>query len=140
MLDVTPVNPRSRARRPFFPGYLFVRADLKQIGLSTIQWAPGVSKILSYGQTPVPIPERIVEGIRDRVVQYGGSGPAQRFCHGQPVRIVAGPFEGYEGMFDTQLNGAMRARVLVAFVHRLTAVELDARQLEEIRSFIRAPR
>ena len=33
-LRVKPVNPRSRKIRPYFPGYMFVRADLSEAGNS----------------------------------------------------------------------------------------------------------
>ena len=33
-LRVEPVNPRCRTIQPYFPGYLFVHADLEQIGFS----------------------------------------------------------------------------------------------------------
>ena len=132
-LEVTPVNPRSRTQRPFFPGYLFVQADLQEVGLSTLRWAPGVARVLSYGRRPVPIPDRVIEGIRRRVSQYDDRATSH-FRHGEHVRISAGPFEGFEGMFDREASGAARARVLVAFVDRLTAVELDMSQLEKMES------
>jgi hypothetical protein len=38
-LHVKPVNPRSRTERPFFPGYLFVCADLSALGSWSTLWA-----------------------------------------------------------------------------------------------------
>jgi len=39
-LRVQPVNPRSRKVKPYFPGYMFVQADLDVVGLSTFQYMP----------------------------------------------------------------------------------------------------
>jgi len=57
-----------------------------------------------------------------------------RFQHGDRVRITAGPFQGYEGMFDARLGGHMRSRILLDFVGRLTVTELDIRTLEKVES------
>jgi transcriptional antiterminator NusG len=54
------------------------------------------------------------------------------FSKGDLVRISSGPFEGFEGMFDTRLGGKTRARILVEFVGRLTAAEVDVRNLEKV--------
>ncbi len=40
-LRVQTVNPRARKIRPCFPGYVFVRVDLEQVNLSSLQWTPG---------------------------------------------------------------------------------------------------
>jgi transcriptional antiterminator RfaH len=39
---VRPVNPRARKTRPYFPGYLFVQADLAAVGLVEFRWMPHV--------------------------------------------------------------------------------------------------
>src|ERR1043165_9644906 len=37
---------------PFFPGYLFIHADLEQVNLSSINSAPNVLRLLDFGRTP----------------------------------------------------------------------------------------
>src|SRR4030042_5452496 len=46
------VNPRARPITPLFPGYLFVQADLEQVGQSAINWAVGVASLVSFGGEP----------------------------------------------------------------------------------------
>jgi transcription elongation factor/antiterminator RfaH len=134
VLHVEPVNPRARKVRPFFPGYLFVQADLEQVGLSTICWLPGVARVVGCGDQPVAIPDHIVEEIRRRVAEVQEQNPLgeEVFRPGDRVRITKGPFEGYEGMFDGRLNGRMRARILVEFLGRLTTAEVDSLHLEKV--------
>jgi len=135
-LRVNPVNPRARKLCPFFPGYLFVCADLDQVGPSAIQWSAGVSRIVSSGETPLSIPEGVIAEIRRRVAYTRQEDPlgVGRFQRGDRVRITSGPFAGYEGMFDARLGGQMRSRILLDFVGRLTVAELDIRTLEKIES------
>lgn len=132
-LSVKPVNPRARTTRPFFPGYLFAYADLQRTGLSSLQYVPGVARIISYGDVPVVIPAAVIDEIRTRVGQVQRQDPAGlgRYRHGDRVRITAGPFAGYEAIFDTCLNGQQRARLLVEFLGRLTVAELDVRHITE---------
>ena len=133
-LRVKPVNPRSRKLRPFFPGYLFVYVDLAQVGLSAIRWVPGVVRMVGCGDKPVSIPSLVIEQIRRRVPQVQEEDPfgLGQFRRGDRVRVTVGPFEGFEGMFDTRLRGQTRARILVEFLGRLTATRLDLRYLEKV--------
>jgi transcriptional antiterminator RfaH len=134
VLRVNPVNPRARKIRPFFPGYLFLRADLDEVGISAVQWTPGLVRILGTEGQPHPIPDHVIEELRSRVtdVQEKEARGGGLFKEGDLVRISAGPFEGFEGMFDTRLGGKTRARILVEFVGRLTAAEVDVRNLEKV--------
>ena len=59
-LHVQPVNPRSRKERPFFPGYLFVCADLRALGQNCIQYKPGVTRLVGLDDEPTPIPVPII--------------------------------------------------------------------------------
>ena len=39
-LRINPVNPRARKLAPYFPGYMFVYADLEEVGPSTFNYMP----------------------------------------------------------------------------------------------------
>lgn len=133
-LQVDPVNPRARKVRPFFPGYLFVLVDLSEVGESAVRWVPGVNRLLGCGSDPVPVPRLVIDGIRYRVAEVQEKDPygLGDFRRGDRVRITQGLFEGYEGMFDTRLHGKLRVRILVDFLERSIAAELDVRHLEKI--------
>jgi transcriptional antiterminator NusG len=75
----------------------------------------------------------VIKGIRSRVdeIQMEAALTVGRFRRGDRVRITSGPFEGFEGMFDTRLGGQTRVRILIGFLGRLTATEIDARYLEK---------
>ncbi len=129
-LRVTPVNPRSRKLRPYFPGYLFVKADLETSGLSVFQWMPHAIGLVSYGGEPAAVPDHLIEAIRKRVEEINAAG-GELFDGLQPgdvVRIDEGPFRGYEAIFDARLPGSERVRVLLELLgsQRQVPVELDA--------------
>ena len=136
-LQVQPVNPRARTERPFFPGYLFVRADLAEVGPSGLQWRPGITRLVGPDGEPTPIPDRVVYEIQDRVQAILakdplGLGAGVYLNPGDSVRIRSGPLQGYEGMFDTRLGGQTRARILVDFMGRELKTECDVRALEKV--------
>lgn len=136
-LRVTPVNPRSRKIRPYFPGYLFVQTDLEATGLSTFQWMPHAIGLVSFGGEPALVPDHLVYAIRQRVEEIASAGGElfDGLKQGDTVRISYGPFEGYEAIFDTRLPGNERVRVLLAFINsaRKVPVELEASQIQKIK-------
>jgi transcriptional antiterminator RfaH len=128
-MRVHPVNPRSRKLRPYFPGYMFVNTDLSEVGLSTFQWMPHAIGLVSFDGEPATVPENLVHAIRARIEEIAAAGGEffDGLKSGDPVRINAGPFEGYEAIFDARLPGTERVRVLIQMLSdRRIAVELKA--------------
>src|SRR5574341_920872 len=66
-IRVRTVNPRAKKVKPYFPGYMFANVDLEQVGVSTLQWMPGVARMVSFGNEFAPIPEHLMQAIRERV-------------------------------------------------------------------------
>jgi transcriptional antiterminator RfaH len=118
-LHVTPVNPRSRKIKPFFPGYLFVNLDLEEIPLSSLAYVPGVNRIVSFDDQPATVPDEVITTIEHNVMRLNQSHDdgAIGLKHGDPVIILDGPFKGYKAIFDTAMKGSDRVRLLVKFLH-----------------------
>lgn len=133
-LRVKPVNPRAATVRPYFPGYIFVQADLEQEGQDAYRWLPGVHGLVAFGGAPAVVQEALIVALRQRLKQIeeaGGLKPAV-FQPGDRVRIVAGPLAGYEAIFDTQLSGKERVQVLLAFLSaQPQPVKLDAKDIRK---------
>jgi transcriptional antiterminator RfaH len=119
-LRVQPVNPRARKAKPYFPGYVFLRADLEEVGLSTLQWMPGSTGLVTFGGEPAIVPENLINAIRKRVDKINAEGGKllAGLSKGQPVRIHSGPFAGYDAIFDARLSGDERVRVLLNLLDR----------------------
>jgi transcription antitermination factor NusG len=135
-LRVNPVNPRSRKYRPYFPGYLFIRADIDAVGLSTFQWLPHSSGLVSFGGEPSPVPDNLIYAIKQRADEIAKAGGEvfDALHKGDVVRINYGPFEGYEAIFDVRLPGTERVRVLLLFLsNRYVPIELEVSHLQTIK-------
>ncbi len=53
--------------RPYFPGYLFVRANLLEVSLSTFQWMPHTEGLVCFEAKPAFVPDHLLSAIRNHV-------------------------------------------------------------------------
>ena len=132
-LHVRPVNARSRRTRPYFPGYLFVRADLESVGVSMFQWMPFSLGLVSFGGEPARVPEGLVQAIRKRTGEINDAGGEliDALKPGDALVIRDGPFAGYQAVFDTQVPGRERVRVFLQLLEvQQLKLELPAIYIE----------
>lgn len=115
-IRVEPVNPRSSRVRPYFPGYLFARADLEETGRSVFRHMPMSMGLVEFGGQPASLTSSLVEEIRShlKAMKQGNLPVRHSFVRGNKVVIAGGVFEGYEALFDATLPGSDRVRVLLA--------------------------
>lgn len=133
-IGTQPVNPRARKTQPYFPGYIFVQADLEQDKPSTLGWVPGAIGFVSFDGCPANVPENLVNAIRRRVDEINAAGGEllESLTPGEAVIVNDGPFTGYEGVFDRRLSGMDRVRVLLKLLQkREVPLELFAGQIKK---------
>lgn len=136
VLKVTPKNPRSAKSRPYFPGYLFVQADLEVLGRNALSWLPGTNGLVSFGGEPAVVSPHLLQELKRRLAEIEASGGLNldKLKKGDRVRIVDGPFEGYEAIFDVRLSGKQRVQVLLSFLSdQPQPVQLSASDIERIK-------
>jgi transcriptional antiterminator RfaH len=128
-LRVQPVNPRSRKIRAYFPGYLFVQAELERVSASSFQWMPFSSGLVSFGGAPATVPDNMVQAIRRHVeaINAAGGEHGLDLKPGDAVVIQGGLFGGYEAILDARLSGTERVRVLLKLLQaRQVSLDLPA--------------
>jgi transcription antitermination factor NusG len=133
---VKPVNPRSAKIRPYFPGYMFVQTDLELLGLNAFNWIPGTRGLVNFGGEPAIVPDQLIRELQERVVQIEAAGGLvqEDFRPGDPIRVISGPFAGYEGIFDISLAGHERAQILLAFLSRHPQrIVLDQANIQKVK-------
>ena len=134
-IRVHPINPRARKVKPYFPGYLFVRADLEEMGMSQFQWMPHALGIVSFDREPAPVPDHLVQALKKRIEEIAEAGGEvfDGLESGDKVHIHGGPFRGYEAVFDSRLSGSERVRVLLKFIdhQRIVPVEIKSEQISK---------
>ena len=125
-IKVPTVNPRARQVQPYFPGYLFVHVDLELVGRSTLEWIPGGAGLVSFGDEPAFVPESLIYTIQQQIenlMVVSGENPIP-LRKGDNIVIHNGVFKGYEGIFDIQLSGTDRVRVLLSLLENRPPVSL----------------
>ena len=129
------MRSRNRMRSvPFFPGYLFVQADLQQIPLSQINTTPGVNRLVAFGDDPQPVPPRVIEMISERLEQFDPL-KLSSFQPGDVVQVKQeGPLQNLEMLFVGPSAPGYRVTVLLRFLGRLKEVQLDIGLLEKVYS------
>ncbi|HXF85224.1 MAG TPA: transcription termination/antitermination NusG family protein [Anaerolineales bacterium] len=135
-IRVSPVNPRARKERPYFPNYLFVHVDLEIVKASTLQWMPGASGLVSFGGEPASVPDPLIAAIKQHVEKLNASfhSASHDLKRGEKVVIEAGPFAGYEAIFDVRLPGRDRVRVLLNLLQkRQVPLELESKQIRRVK-------
>jgi transcriptional antiterminator RfaH len=148
-LDVMVYLPEVRRRfrkqtryRPFFPGYIFIYADLEIVAPSHINATPGVLRLVSFSDLPQPIPVHVIEALREQVADFNSRGVLlhHSFRPGDTVRLSSGPLGGMEAIFQGPTKPSERVRVLIEFLGRLREAEVDIDALEHSNTAPIAPR
>lgn len=136
VVPVKPKNPRAAKKKPYFPGYMFVNVDLEHTGTGTINWMPGTIGLVSFGGIPASVPENLILELQQRLVQIEEAGGLELagLEAGDRVRIVEGPFAGYDAIFDMRIPGSDRVQVLLAFLSQHPQpLKLDADEIRKIK-------
>lgn len=131
-------EPRRRLGRrvsvisPMFPRYLFVHLDQTTDNWGPIRSTVGVASMVRFGQRASPVPESLISCLRGREDQEGIQNVMpEELKTGARVRILEGPFAGYEGIFQVR-TGRERVVVLLDILGRDTRASVDESTLEPV--------
>ena len=127
-------NPdKGREKKPFFPCYLFMKVNLNVMGLSTVQWTPGLRRVIAFAGQPVPLGDNIIELIRLKLgeIESEGEQAVHTFKPGDPVRIADGPFKDMVAIFDQETSPGERVQVLLQFLGHASKVHIDVANLDK---------
>lgn len=126
---------RRTSRRKFFPGYVLVELEAppSDEALQMIKETPKVTGFVGGGARPVPLSDEEAESMLNQVVS-GAATPREQiqFAKGDNVRIIDGPFLGFNGLVDEVDVEHGRVKTLVSIFGRSTPVELGFSQVERI--------
>lgn len=125
---------RRTSKRKFFPGYILVEMEMNPKTWHLVRTIPRVSGFVG-GRQPEDIPPVSKEEV-ERLTSQMTEGalkpkPKVQFENGDTVRVVDGPFAGFNGTVEEVSPEKGRLRVLVSIFGRATPVELDFMQVEK---------
>jgi len=118
--------------RRFMPGYVLVRMEMSDQGYHLINSINRVTGFLGPQGRPMPMRDAEVNQILNRVEENENSPRTViLFDIGEKVKVVDGPFEGFEGMVDSVDEDHQRLKVTVSIFGRATPVELEFTQVSK---------
>jgi transcriptional antiterminator RfaH len=120
-LSLPVANQNKKRIIPLFPNYIFVRVQMPKES-HLIIWTPGVKKIVSFGDEPIPIDESIVDFLQQQADANGVIEARSKLQRGQEVEISGGPFDGLMGIIQSPPDGQGRVRVLLKLLSRQVSV------------------
>lgn len=126
---------RRASKRKFFPGYVLLESNgpLGDDVVNMIKETPKVTGFIGGGTRPIPLEPEEVETLLKQL-ESGVTAPRElaNFSKGDNVRIVDGPFLGFNGLVDEVDQDHGRVKALVSIFGRSTPVELAFSQVERV--------
>ncbi len=117
--------------RIFYPGYILIEAALTGEIQHLIRNLPHISGFLTESsgkdKEPVPLRQSEVNRILGRVDELAVKEEENitPFIVGEPVKVIDGPFNGFDGIVDEIMEDRKKLKVMVKIFGRKTHLELN---------------
>jgi len=121
----------------YFPGYIMIQANLSGEVPHIIKSITNVIGFLgeTKGGDPVPLRQSEVNrmlGKVDELAIEADSNMAIPFITGQTVKVIDGPFNGFDGTVEKINEEKRKLEVMVKIFGRKTPLELSYMQVEKV--------
>ncbi|MFQ5587896.1 MAG: transcription termination/antitermination protein NusG [Nitrospiria bacterium] len=121
------------SNKKFFPGYIIAELYLDDEVQQLVNGTPKVTGFLGSGEVPAPLPIQEVKRLLKQLDEgVAPSASLARFDPSDSVRIIDGPFLGFNGVVDEVNTHQEKVKVLVSIFGRSTPVELGFLQVEKV--------
>lgn len=120
-----------KKEQPLFPGYIFVAFDVAKGGWRAINSTNGVTRLVSFGKDPAPVPLDIVSQLMLRCDLSGKLIPPKHLKPGDQVRVTEGALSGFVAEIES-LAPDRRVWVLMEIMGGRKRVVVEADQLRAL--------
>ncbi len=123
---------RKVSQRKFFPGYVLMKMILNDETYHLVKNTPKITGFVGGTRNPPPVPEEEAQRLT-RMITEGAERPKPKdeYERGEVVKVVDGPFQGFNGVVDEVKPEKNKVKVLVSIFGRQTPVELNFMQVEK---------
>ena len=97
-----------------------------------INYTMGVTKLISFGAQPNPVPPALMSGLMLRCDTGGKLLPPQQVTKGDKVQLLKGPFSNYIANVES-IEAKQRVWVLIELMGRVTRLSVDPNQLQIVK-------
>jgi len=117
--------------KPFFARYLFARFDVEKL-LHKVWFTRGVSSVVSFGGTPTPVEDEIIEFFRARADKDGFVRLGEDLKPGDKVVMKGGILDSLEGIFEREMNDSERVMILLQTINYQGHVIVERSSIRKI--------
>tara|TARA_B100000683_G_C12251798_1_gene457792 strand:+ start:113 stop:709 length:597 start_codon:yes stop_codon:yes gene_type:complete len=124
---------KRKSQRKFFPGYVLISLKMDdELGHKLRKLTHVLGFVGGARGRPIPVSQKEIDAIFKRVKQVEDKvTPKMLFEPGEVVRVIDGPFEGFQGVVEDVNYEKNRLRVGVLIFGRSTPVEIEFGQVEK---------
>ncbi len=112
-----------------FPGYIFVRFDMGEM-MRAVSHAPGVLNLPIFGGRYVPVPDEVVESLRNDLDEDGSVDAGVPLKAGDETTIMDGSMRGLKVKVIKVMPAGDRVAVLLEMLGTLVEAEFPSASLE----------
>lgn len=113
---------------PLFPGYVLAKFDMASME-RTVTFCQGIRGLVRFGSEIPAVPDEFVESLRQEILSRSEDDElfsvAPVIEAGDEVEIAHGPLQGMRGTIVSVAPAAERVKVLLEFLGRPHAVDVD---------------
>ena len=117
--------------KPLFPNYLFAKFHL-ELHYYKVKWTRGVNRVLGNGSGPIPISERVVSTIQEKVGENNLIRLEDQWKEGDIIQVTSGPFKDLMGIFQKKMSSQGRVRILLSLVGLDVPVQISKWQIRRV--------
>ena len=112
-------------KRKRFPGYVLVEMSMSDDSWYVVRNTPGVTGFVGSGNKPIPLTEDEARAVLRHMGVEAEPKIRVDFEPGEQVKVVSGPFQGFDGIIQEVNAEKGKLRVLLSVFGRETPVELE---------------
>lgn len=119
--------------KPFFPRYIFARFCAGDL-FHKIRFTRGIHSIVSFGDSPTPVDDQLINAIKARVGGEGYVRLGEKLRASDEVTIKGGLFRNFSGVFERYMKEGDRVMILLEAVSYQAHVVIERQVIERLAS------
>jgi transcriptional antiterminator RfaH len=117
--------------KPLFTRYIFAKFKVNDL-YHKVRFTRGVYSVVSFGERPTKIDEELISVIRSNIREDGFVRMDGGIMPGDRVIVKDGPLKNFAGIFEREMKGTDRIRILLETVSYQAHVEIQRDMVKKL--------
>ncbi len=131
------LRPRpGRGNAPLFPGYIFLRYDLEELGWQPLGRYPQLLALVAFDGAVPYLPDEVIAELAQRVEAFNERGELlTRFHPGDWVHVSIGSVDSLAQVVAEAGSSRQRVKVLMEFMGRMISAQVPWQSLRSAQDY-----